>query len=208
MKNAPRSRLKGCVEAIGVIAGFLTIITSFIVIYQFVSGNASLTFLFPAASATRVQATSTSVMNPSPTVGRSPLASLTSTPTASPPAQSTSSTPEDALLSSAPIPYDSFLTWFWWAVAGAFGGLVTGLWWELREFDGIANLDLATPFWGALIGLLSGVLFGFLSSLLINFWHIPYSLPTSMSIACVLSILSSLLIDSFDRSPKSSQPSE
>jgi hypothetical protein len=98
------------------------------------------------------------------------------------------------------------VTWFFWAVAGAFGGLITGLWWEVREFDGIANIDGSTPFWGALLGLLSGVLFGFLSSLLINFWHIPYSLLISISIACVLSIPSCLLIDSFERSPKSSRP--
>lgn len=184
-----KSRPKGCIEAIGVIGGILGIITSVIVIYQFVSGNASLVNLFPSASQTAIttQATSTPTTSYKPT--STPSLALTPTPN---PSDTTTPPPEPVASSSSfiSIIYDNAWLWVSWTIVGALsGGLTFGIrsssyeYWEWGAF-----------FFGASEGIFVGTLSGLLSNLLINLFHIPYSFFISIGTCCVLAIITALVI--------------
>lgn len=91
------------------------------------------------------------------------------------------------------ISYTSFWTWFWWIMLGALLGGVFGVLIYIREMKDAKNVIatgvIAAFLNGAIWGIFLGAFLGFLSSLLINFLHPPYSFFINLAAEGILVII-------------------
>ena len=161
---------RGCIRDLYYIVG---IIVGCIAIGSFVVMHLSTSSSGPAPTPT-IQVAPT----PTPT----PFIASAPTPTVGP----VQSTPAQS--SYTPIAYDSFWTWFLWVVVGTvFGALFLYLLVSIIEQDWEWHWNFVQ--FGSSSGVIVGTLFGFLSSLLINLFHFPYSFLLSIGAECVLVVI-------------------
>jgi len=153
MDVEPKSKLKSFAERAGLVGGVLGVIASIIAIYQFISGNTSISAFIDHISL--------------------------------PPIQIEMAQP------FRPILYHSFWTWFWWYIAGVpVAGLIGMVFENLHGDDKYRSAFFA---FGLGYGFL-GVLFGYLSSLLISHLQMPYGFLISIGAECVLVFLGLVIL--------------